>query len=572
MTLRQLAVAGLVGAAAAVGIESFLLVRSAPAFSAAGAAPFGPVLLLLAGWVTVAAGVGVHWRYPARGSWALFVAAGFALFAAEWDSPAAASSAVFSIGLLLHAAGPGVIVHLTLSFPSGRLIARLDRAVVAAGYGVTVALLGLAAAATFGPASSGCHGCPSNFWLVRDDVPLSMTLSRAGLRCGLAWTAVVVLVLALKVIASSPARRRSVGPIWALATVYLIAVAASYAHGLDRGLLGFDVVQARLWLVRALALLLLAAAALVALARSRHLQRTLTGVVIDVGSATHPGGLRLALAQRLIDPDLVIAYPVGDGERYVDADAHEVDLTNIRPDRQLTKLSYSGYEVAMLVHRHGILDSPEAVGELLSAVHLALESERLRAEALSQLADLRSSGGRILASGDEERRRLERDLHDGAQQRLIGLALALRLLRSRATSAQDDLTLAESEIRAAIDDLRRVARGLYPVVLRESGLSAALTALAEHRLLRIGAVPETRYPTVIESTAYRLVALATERAPSNVSIDDHGATITVQVDVEGVPGDVTEVRDRAMTLNGTLTVAETGAGSRITLALPRSPM
>src|SRR5262249_54336619 len=162
--------------------------------------------------------------------------------------------------------------------------------------------------------------------------------------------------------------------------------------------------------------------------------------------------------------------------------------------------------IATLVHRRGILDTPEAVGDLISAVHLALDHERLRAEALTQLNDLRSSGGRILTAADEERRRLERDLHDGAQQRLIGPALTLRFFRSRATTAQTDLDLAESEVRQAIDDVRHIARGLYPVVLRESGLAAAVAALAEQRLLRIGDISQQRYPAVVESTVYRFVA------------------------------------------------------------------
>lgn len=568
MAIRPTLVGALICAVAiAAGLESFFVVRSAPGFSLAGAATSGPVMLLLAGWATVAVGVAVRWRYPARRSWVLLVVAGLALFVAEWDSPTA-SSALFSAGLALNAAGPAVIAHFALSFPSGRLSARLDQAVVAIGYVVTIGLLGFAVAATFDPAASGCGGCPTNLWLVHTDAHLSMNLSRLGLRCGLAWSGIVVVVLAWRLIASSAARRRAAGLVWALAIADLLAVAASYGHGLDRGFVGADRVQARLWLAQAVALLLLAAATVLALVRSRHSQRGLTSLVIDLGNATRPGQLRAALAAQLSDPDLVLGYPVEDGRRYVDAEAHDVDLTNLRPDRAHTRLAYAGSEIAMLAHRHGILDTPEAVGELVSAVYLALENERLRAEALTQLADLRSSGSRILTAGDEERRRLERDLHDGAQQRLIGLALAMRLLRSRSTTAKNHLDLAESEVREAIDDLRRVASGLYPVVLRDSGLAAAFAALAERRLLRIGDVPETRYPATVESTAYRLVALASEGSPSTVSIDDQGATITVHVDVEGELPDLAEVCDRATTIGGQLTVSGELASSRIALVLP----
>ncbi|MGY2876534.1 signal transduction histidine kinase [Marmoricola sp. URHA0025 HA25] len=567
MTIRPNLVDAFIGVAAtAIGLESFLIVRSAPSFSLAGSGTFRQVILLLAGWTTVAVGVAARRRYPTRRSWMLLAMVGVALLVAEWDSPTA-SQAVFSVGLALNAAGPAVIAHFALSFPSGRLIARVDQAIVTIGYVVTIGLLGLAVAATFDPSSSGCSGCPPNLWVVHPDARLSMNLSRLGLRCGLAWSAVVVVAIMWRLIASSAARRRAVGLVWAIAGLDLLAVAASYGHGLDPGFVGADPVQARLWLVQALALLLLAAATGLALVRSRHSQRGLTSLVIDLGNATRPGLLRGALAVRLSDPDLVLGYPIENGRRYVDAEARDVVLTTPHSGRVQTRLAYAGSEIAVLAHRHGILETPEAVGELVSAVYLALENERLRAEALTQLTDLRSSGSRILTAGDEERRRLERDLHDGAQQRLIGLALAMRLLRSRATTGKSHLDIAESEVREAIDDLRRVASGLYPVVLRESGLAAAFAALAEHRLLRIGDIPGTRYPTVVESTAYRLVALASERSPSTVSIDDQSATIIVHVDVEGELPDLTEVRDRATTIGGQLTVSENPALSRVALVL-----
>ncbi|HZM79369.1 MAG TPA: hypothetical protein VFC19_26865 [Candidatus Limnocylindrales bacterium] len=105
-------------------------------------------------------------------------------------------------------------------------------------------------------------------------------------------------------------------------------------------------------------------------------------------------------------------------------------------------------------------------------------------------------------------------------------------------------------------------------MLRDSGLAAALAALAEHRLLRIGDLPKTRYPAVVESTVYRLVALASEVAPTTVALDEQDTTVTVHVDVHGQLPDIAQVRDRATTLNGQLTISGTEASSRITLVLP----
>ena len=140
--------------------------------------------------------------------------------------------------------------------------------------------------------------------------------------------------------------------------------------------------------------------------------------------------LRDALAVRLLDPDLVLAYPV-DGERFVDAAARPVTI-NARPGREATRLEHAGRPLATLVHRAGALSGRDAADELVAAIHLGLEHEQLRAQALAQVGDLRASGLRLVETGDAERRRVERDLHDGAQQRLVGLALGLRVLQARA--------------------------------------------------------------------------------------------------------------------------------------------
>ena len=158
------------------------------------------------------------------------------------------------------------------------------------------------------------------------------------------------------------------------------------------------------------------------------------------------------------------------------------------------------------------------IEEVASAARLALENERLQAEARAQLEDLRSSRARIIEAGDAERRRLERDLHDGAQQRLVGLSLALRLVR-RELGADRQLVArldeAEAELAPAVAELRELAHGIHPAVLSDEGLAAAVEALAEdapasHRrdCRRSGSLAP------VETAAYLVVAEAREgRAP-----------------------------------------------------------
>jgi signal transduction histidine kinase len=179
----------------------------------------------------------------------------------------------------------------------------------------------------------------------------------------------------------------------------------------------------------------------------------------------------------------------------------------------------------------------------------------------------------LVTAGDEARSRLERDLHDGAQQRLIGITLGLRMLQSQTPAGTRDLNAADDEMRAAIGDLRLLARGLYPAVLRESGLHAALVALSERRLVRVHDVPSVRFSRVVEATAYLLVLRASAAAPVTVTATaGESLVITVLLDDhDDQPPDLGEVQDRANALDGCLTESPTPTGRRIVLTLPGRP-
>jgi signal transduction histidine kinase len=210
-----------------------------------------------------------------------------------------------------------------------------------------------------------------------------------------------------------------------------------------------------------------------------------------------------------------------------------------------------------------------------AAARLALENERLQAEVRARLEELRASRARIVEAGDAERKRLERDLHDGAQQRLVGLSLSLRLLRSRVhaeASAEMAARLdeADSELRTAIAELRELAHGIFPAVLADEGLAAAIEALAEEAAvpMRIDAVPEERFAASVETAAYTLVA-ETARAATSPLVLCAGRlggslSVTLETDLDE-RFDLVALEDRVGALGGRLAL-ERGANGRVTIS------
>ena len=250
---------------------------------------------------------------------------------------------------------------------------------------------------------------------------------------------------------------------------------------------------------------------------TRARRRVVAALVRDLDGAVDAAALREALARALRDPDLVVAYRVEGG--LADAAGAPVD-----PGPRACTPAGEG---AVLVHDAERLRDRALVDAVSAAARLTLDRARLEAELRRRLAEVRASRTRIVEAGDAERRELERNLHDGAQQRLVSIALAVQMLRLRLDGDGGDgdvapwLDRAEEHLRAALDEVREIGRGLHPPVLSEEGLGAALDALRSRTpvALRVGEVPADRLPPVVEQTVYLACREAAATAAAAVDVD-----------------------------------------------------
>ena len=252
---------------------------------------------------------------------------------------------------------------------------------------------------------------------------------------------------------------------------------------------------------------LLPGAFVLGLVRSRFFRTAAVGRLIEGLAADHgAAGVRDALRAALGDPTLAVAYWLPEEERYVDGDGAAIALPPPGDGRAVTEIGHGGRRVGALVHAAALRDEPELLGEAASTAALAIENGRLEAELRARLEALRASRARIVEAGDAERRRLTRDLHDGAQQRLVSLKIDLQLARERVDepAARELLDRAVANADAAVEELRDLASGIHPAVLAQRGLDAAIEALATRSPVPVEFETELggRLPSAVETAAY----------------------------------------------------------------------
>jgi signal transduction histidine kinase len=300
------------------------------------------------------------------------------------------------------------------------------------------------------------------------------------------------------------------------------------------------------------------------------------------------GGVRDALASALGDPTLELAYWLPEGERYVDAAGRGIRLPEPDGPRAVTEIEQEGRRIAALVHDAALLDQPELVRAAGAAAALALENERLDAELRARYEELRASRARLVEASDAARRKIERDLHDGAQQRFVSLALTLRLARNRLDPESEAAGLVDrglEELDAGLSELRELARGIHPAVLSERGLAPAIESLAARAPVpvEVSVLPAQRLPPPVETAAYFLVAEAltnvarySQASEADVAVRRENGRAVIEVRDDGVgganPGSGSGLRgiaDRVAALDGRLHVeSPVGGGTVVRAEIP----
>jgi signal transduction histidine kinase len=531
-------------------------------------------------------GVFAWWRRPLNRFGLLMTGVGFAWFLAGLTE--SNNSTVFTIGSYVEPLYLVIVIQMVLSFPTGRLETLAQRVTIAAGY-LTVLAVRLPFFLLGGDIVGDLKGPrPDNVLAIVDAPDLADVFDYTS-----TFVAVVVLVSTLVLLvrkrqAATPPQRRALAPmLWTgLALVGLLGIAFVIdVLGLP-GRIG-DVAG----LLALVAFAILPFAFLAGLVRSRYSRAGAVGELIErLNNPEADRSLGLALADALGDRSLKLVYWRPSAGHYVTYDGRPVELPEAGSGRAVTEVEREGIRVGAIIHDASLADEPGLVRAVAASAALALENERLEAELRARLDELQTSRSRLVEVSMFERRRLERDLHDGAQQRLVALSLQLGLAKRRLEEGQDVaagamLDAARDELARALEELRELARGIHPAVLTDRGLEPALEALAERAPLPVSLdqMPAERLPAPVEAAAYFVVAEALTNvvkyagaSTAAVRIRRNGSYAVVEVRDDGVGGaDPTSgtglrgLADRLAALDGRLEVhSPPGEGTTVRAEVP----
>jgi signal transduction histidine kinase len=580
--VKRLAVPGLLVAGLVLGIAAYRVqVHNLPLPHEHGHA----LASVAVAWSFLIAGLVAWRRRPGNSLGPLMIAAGFALLARQlrYSHDALLFTVFFALGDLSFA----LVAHSTLAYPSGRLRGRAERALVKSGY--ATALVFPLAVLLFHAAKR-----PLLFFdplprrsllLLADSAHAAELLQRTQVVVfdGVLAT-LFIAVIARRLVRATTRTRRLLAPL-------LLAAVALALHALFQCVFTFVnqtfAYNTLFWwqIVTAIALPI---ALLVGMLRARLARATVGALLLEL-ERTPPQGLRDALARALADPSLEVAYWLPERGGFVDSAGTALELPADAAQRAVTRLEHEGEPVAALIHDPSLLEEPNLVEAVGAAARLALENRRLQAETRAQLQQVQESRVRIVTAADEERRRIERNLHDGAQQRLVALALQLRSaqrqLGDRADPEVDRILAATvDQLQDAVEELRALARGVHPAILTEEGLAAALESLTSRTPLPVSLqVADERLPPQVEATAYFVASEAltniikhAHASKATISAHRRSGVFVIAVEDNGIGGahpcsgsGLQGLADRVEALGGRLTIKSAPSdGTRIVGEIP----
>jgi signal transduction histidine kinase len=488
-----------------------------------------PILDLGIGWVLVGSGLLGAIARPSQPAGLRLVLAGFLWFVGTprqgefpiIDDLAFAFQGYFDLVLIL----------IVLSFP-GRWPARREERGILVALGIAFAIRSLVRLVARGADFTGSDVLERDFafsLVAWADVALALLFTIAG-----------CLVVRRWLVSSGPLRR-----------LIGFVAGAGAAVALAEGYRGYypltqlqlapaipdDIAVPVAWLLNVIRIFV-PLGILVGILRLRETRSAIAQAIADVGDAPSSLTLRDALAGALRDPSLRILTWDPDAAAYRDEDGRIVPLPVSSSRATVTPVDTSGRRLAVLVHDPALDEDPGLVSAGVAVTRLAIDNERLGLEISRQLEEVRASRARIVAAGDAERRRIEQDLHDGVQQRLVALAIALRRAGGRVESdseAGQALLRGAAEALVVVEDVRELARGIHPAVLTEAGLKPALQALADRSPVPVER--EIDVPTEGTGTAAATAYFVASEALANVA--KHAGATTVRLTARTAGGRLT---------------------------------
>lgn len=540
----------------------------------------GPVLELLVGASLLGCGIGSWRARPENRMGPIMVFTGFAWFAAELIE--ARPPWLNTIGLAVQSVWIIGLVYLLLSFPSGRLESRLDRwlvwggAIIGVGFQLLAMLYG-------NKAGLRCDGCSNNLLQIVHNNHAAQGWLGLQRLVGAVLIVIIIAALGRRWLGASAAQRRAVAAVLVAGCATLAALCWTVIFDLLGDPLGSLPATVYFTLMATVPV-----AVLFVFVQRRLARGMVAGLVVELGEPSASTDLREALARALGDPSLELAFWFPAEKRYVDGNGTPVKLPDDDSGRSSTLVERDGQPIAVLLHDPVLEHNAELVKSVCAAASLALENERLQAELRARLVELQASRARLVEATDAERRRIERDLHDGTQQRLVSIAMSLGLLEAKLPAegtAQPLVHETREALALALEELRELTHGINPPLLTERGLAAALDELCRRAALptRLALSLDRRLADQIESAAYFVASEALTNAAKHshasevrVLASDDGEKLTLEVADDGIGGAATAVgsglrglADRVEALEGRFTVSSPpGRGTTLRAEIP----